>query len=85
MRGFCRANNLSRSALSKVIDGCVKSYKGWTRIKSRKQKRWIGYCANRNQTFPHPQDTKELAVEYAMRHYTYDESEWQFVEIEFEV
>lgn len=55
------------------------------RIKPRKEKRWIGYCANRNQTFPHPQDSKELALGYAMTHYSYHEDEWQFIEIETEV
>lgn len=55
------------------------------RIKPSKEKRWIGYCANRNQTFPHPQDTKQLAIDYALRNYSYIEDEWQFIEIEVEV
>lgn len=51
----------------------------------RKEKRWIGYCANRNQTFPHPQQSKELAWDYAARHYAYHTNEWQVIEIEVEV
>lgn len=51
----------------------------------KKEKRWIGYCANTNQTFPHPQKSKELACDYAASHYKYHENEWQFIEIEVEV
>lgn len=55
------------------------------RIKPRKDKRWIGYCASRNQTFPHPQDSLELAENYAMSVYSYPIGDWQFIEIEVEV
>ena len=55
------------------------------RIKPKKEKRWIGYCANTNQTFPHPQNSKELAGDYAAINYRYNMSDWQFIEIEVEV
>ena len=55
------------------------------RIKPKKKKRWIGYCANTNQTFPHPQKSKEVAEDYAARSYGYKMSSWQFIEIEVEV
>jgi hypothetical protein len=55
------------------------------RIKPRKEKCWIGYCANTNQTFPHPQKTIEIAEDYAARSYGYKMSDWQFIEIEVEV
>lgn len=55
------------------------------RVKVRKEKRWIGYCANTNQTFPHPQKTIEIAEGYAARNYGYKMSDWQFIEIEIEV
>ncbi len=55
------------------------------RIKPKKEKRWIGYCANTNQTFPHPQKSKDVAEDYAMRNYGYEIGKWQFLEIEIEV
>ena len=55
------------------------------RIKPKKEKRWIGYCSSRNQTFPHPQNSKGLATVYAALHYSYRFEEWQFIEIEVEV
>ncbi len=54
-------------------------------IKPKKEKRWIGYCASRNQTIPHPQDSGQLAMDYAALHYSYHVNEWQFIEIEVEV
>ena len=77
-------------------DEC-EEYHGWTdycgmmnndvefRIKPRKEKRWIGYCASRNLTFPDPQKSRNSAVNYALIHYSCAESEWQFLEIEVEV
>lgn len=55
------------------------------RIKPRKEKRWIGYFANTNQSIPHPKGTKNLAIEYVYAHYRYAISDWQFIEIEVEV
>ncbi|EKF9797567.1 hypothetical protein O1D18_001122 [Vibrio cholerae] len=55
------------------------------RIKPRKEKRWIGYCASTNQCTPHPTKTKDLAIDYAAAHYNYADSDWQFIEIEVEV
>lgn len=55
------------------------------RIKPKKEKRWIGYCASTNQTFPRSQDSKELAGDYAARSYNYNMSDWQLIEIEVEV
>ncbi len=55
------------------------------RIKPKKEKRWIGYCATRNQTIPHPQDSEQLAMDYTALHYSYHVNEWQFIEIEIEV
>ena len=55
------------------------------RILPKKEKRWIGYCANTNQTFPHPQKGKEAAEDYAMRNYNYKIEKWQFLEIEIGV
>lgn len=54
-------------------------------IKPRKEKRWIGYCANTNQTFPHPQVSMDVAEDYAARNYGYKMEAWQFIEIEVEV
>ncbi|HDI3147842.1 TPA: hypothetical protein PMB01_001664 [Vibrio cholerae] len=55
------------------------------RIKTRKEKRWIGYCTSTNQCTPHPTKTKDLAIDYAAAHYNYADSDWQFIEIEVEV
>lgn len=55
------------------------------RIKPKKEKRWIGYCANTNQTFPHPQVSMDVAEDYAARNYGYKMEAWQFIEIEVEV
>ncbi len=55
------------------------------RIKPKKEKRWIGYCASRNQTIPHPQGSEQLAMDYTALHYSYHVNEWQFIEIEIEV
>jgi hypothetical protein len=78
-------------------DWCLSSTELWrkdwwymcesyeSKVKPKKEKRWIGYCASRNQTFPHPQGSKELAWDYAARNYSYHTSEWQVIEIEVEV
>ncbi len=55
------------------------------RIAPKKEKRWIGYCASRNQTIPHPQDSEQLAMDYTALHYSYHVNEWRFIEIEVEV
>ncbi|CAH9014147.1 hypothetical protein VPH5P1C_0164 [Vibrio phage 5P1c] len=55
------------------------------RIKPKKEKRWIAYCASRNQVIPHAQDTKQLASDYTALHYPYHVDEWQFIEIEVKV
>ena len=55
------------------------------RIKPKKEKRWIGYCASRNQVIPHAQDSKQLAINYTALHYSYHVDEWKFIEIEVEV
>lgn len=55
------------------------------RTKPKTEKRWIGYCANRNQTIPHPQDSEQLARDYIALHYSYHANEWQLIEIEVEV
>lgn len=52
------------------------------RIKPETKKMWIGYFPDTNQTFPHPQDTQDLAENYAAMHYKYPVDEWQFIEIE---
>lgn len=54
------------------------------RIKPEIKKMWIGYFPDTNQTFPHPQDTQDLAEGYAAMHYKYPVDEWQFIEIEVE-
>ncbi|CAH9017232.1 conserved hypothetical protein [Vibrio phage 193E37-1] len=54
------------------------------RIKPKKEKRWIAYCASRNQVIPHAQDTKQLASDYTALHYSHHVDEWQFIEIEVE-
>jgi hypothetical protein len=63
---------------------CMKG-ESQSRIKPEKGKRWIGYCASRNQTIPHPQDSEQLAMDYTALRYSYHVNEWQFIEIEVEV
>lgn len=87
MRAFCRMNNLDRSALLRVINGEANQHKGWTSIKPRKEKRWIGVHNYSRQTTPLI-DSHGACTDYVMESCILDGSlfsEWQVIEIEVEV